>query len=174
MRKATGFTIVELVMVIVMVGILGTMAAARFIDTQDIGVPAYAEEARGLMRFGQRLAIAQNRPIWVSLSAGKVALCYDSSCASKVQAAGGANSGRSTTTAAAACGNATWACEGQPVGITVAAGTSVFAFDAKGRPYNSSDDITSDSSSFNTLTVTVSGGGSTATVTVEKETGYVH
>ena len=188
-RASAGFTIVELITVLVVMGVLGAVAIARFFDNGPIQAREYADQAKAVIRYGQKLAIAQNRPVYVSATGNRFALCVQSACsaANAVSAPGGNNSGSSYTKAQCQIGGSyvsTWMCEGKPDSLTVTASRAtevgaagMFFFDALGRPYNAADiaNPLGTASSFTTpLTITVSGGGSTVNIVVEAETGYVH
>jgi MSHA pilin protein MshC len=164
---------VELMVVIVIMGVLGAAAASRFIDRSNMDSRAYADIVAATVRYGQKMAIAQNRDIWVRLNASGIALCYQADCAAtaRVTAAGGRNSGAGTTIAA--CGGDTWACEAPPSGVTMST-SSQFYFDAVGKPFAASDVSPTSTSTFTTLTVSVAGGPAARTFAVEAETGYVH
>lgn len=170
-QREGGFTLTELIVVLVVLGILVSIAAPKFMATQSVDVPTHAERVRSLLRYGQRIAVAQNRPVYVDLTASRVTLCFDDGCASTVLGPNQANSGTSATTAA--CGSS-WACEGTPSDLALSSTAAEFSFDATGRPFADGNDLTGNTSTFTTLTVTVSGGGQSATVVVEPETGYVH
>ncbi len=135
------------------------------------------------------MAIAQNRPIYVSATGSRFALCTQPACAagSLVTAPAGNNSGTTVTKAQCQTGGSyvsTWMCEGKPDGLTVASSrvtevgaNGMFFFDAMGRPYNAADAANplGTASTFTTpLTVTFSAGATTVNVMVEAETGYVH
>ncbi|HEU4842864.1 MAG TPA: type II secretion system protein [Burkholderiaceae bacterium] len=188
-RAASGFTIVELITVLVVMGILGAVAIARFFDNGPIQAREFADQAKAVIRYGQKLAIAQNRPIYVSATGNRFALCVQPACAagSLVTAPGGNNRGTTATKAQCQTGGSyvsSWMCEGKPDGLTVACSRAtevgpngMFFFDAMGRPYNAADAANplGTASTFTTpLTVTFSAGTTSVDVTVEAETGYVH
>ncbi len=172
-HTAHGFTLVELIVVMVIVGVLGAIAAARFFDRATYDTAAYAEQLRALIRYGQKVAVAQNRPVFVRLDGNSVALCFtdfSSACAvaERVMAASGSNSG-SSATALYCAGSTTWACEGGPQAITysVAPARTVFSFDALGRP------VALPAGPFARTVLTIGAGADARTVTIEQETGYV-
>lgn len=181
-RSCAGFTMIELITVIVLMGILGAIGASRFFDNTVFESRAYADQVKSLIRYAQKLAISQNRPVYVSTEATRFAVCFDPGCAAKNQLAlapGGGNSGsKATQTYCAINGvdTSSWLCEAPPVNVKVAgpglASGAVFYFDSMGRPYNSDDAL--GASNFNARTYTFTSGNSSYAVTVETETGYVY
>ena len=183
-RRVAGFTLVELVTVLVIMGILAAVGISRFFDKRAFDAREYADQAKSIIRYGQKLAIAQNRNIFIRSDGNSFAVCSLSSCAagSLVAAPGGNNSGSTAAKAYCQVGGyvSSWMCEGLPTGVTVAAESvrpefgagGFFYFDALGRPYNKAD-VGSTTSSFTAMTLTFTGGGAFK-VTVEPETGYVH
>ncbi|MES2257592.1 MAG: prepilin-type N-terminal cleavage/methylation domain-containing protein [Pseudomonadota bacterium] len=176
-RKARqfGFTLIELITVMIVIGILGAIAAPRFFDRKGFDAVAYSDQIRALIRYGQKIAIAENRNVFVRIDGNSVALCFDSTCTSYVLPASRNNSGSSTTLAR--CGNTTaWACEGLPNGLTMSPSTTItFYFDPTGKPFASGDTPPTLASSFaNDMVITIGGDGTTHTTTVTAETGYVY
>jgi MSHA pilin protein MshC len=178
----TGFTMVELIVVMIIIGILSAVGLARFIDRKSFDADEFVGQAKSMLRYGQKVAIAQNRPVYVRLNGASIALCFDSACASanRVQAPGGTNTGSSATLAA--CSNdSKWQCEAVPANVSYTLAPSApytgannfFYFDALGKPYAAADATTSATSTFAPLTISIS-ADSTRSIVVEQETGYVH
>jgi MSHA pilin protein MshC len=132
LTTAAGFTLVELVVVLVILGILAAVAAPRFFDDRAFLQRGYYEELASALKYSQKLAVASGCPVRFSLTAGG----YDA----RQQAA---SSGTCDTT------DATWAttvslADGQtltgtsPTGVVVSPAVTV-TFDALGRTNLGSD-----------------------------------
>lgn len=168
---ARGFTMIELVVVIVLVGILGAVATARYFDNTGFDAAAYAEQTRSMLRYGQKVAVAQHRPVFVMFGTNRIALCFDTGCAGRVLAPGGANSGSGATVAN--CADATWYCEGTPDTLAYSlqgAGAGNFFFDALGQPFAA----TAGTPALAGMAVRISSGGVNRDITVSAGTGYVY
>ena len=191
-QRADGFTIVELVTVILLVGILGAIGVSRFFDNSSFENRAYADQARSLIRYAQKLAIAQNRPIFVRSDGNSFAVCSNAACGANdmIVAPGGNNNGTATTRLYCLQGNAyaaQWMCVGRPTNVAVTtnparpelAAGGFFSFDPMGRPFNRDGTaMTATQSnvavvSVPAMTLTFASGGNTATLSIWPETGYV-
>jgi MSHA pilin protein MshC len=64
-----GFTLLELILVLVLLGIVAIVAAPRF-ATQNFDEAAFQEEARAALRYAQKLAVASGCEIQVAVDAG--------------------------------------------------------------------------------------------------------
>lgn len=175
-RKQCGVTMVELIAVMIIIGVLGAVAASRYLDRAGFDADAFTAQARSMLRYAQKVAVAQNRNVYVRLDGNSVALCFNTSCeaSGRVIAPSGANSGSAATREH--CDNSdTWFCEAAPAGIsyTSTGSGSLFRFDALGKPFKNGDADTSAVSNFVRTQITIAGDGSTRTITVEPETGYV-
>ncbi|PIY30243.1 MAG: hypothetical protein COZ09_00705 [Comamonadaceae bacterium CG_4_10_14_3_um_filter_60_42] len=63
-----GFTLIELIMVIVIMGVLAVFAAPRMLNTGDFYARGFHDETLGLLRYAQKTAIAQRRTVCVAFS----------------------------------------------------------------------------------------------------------
>jgi MSHA pilin protein MshC len=145
-----GFTMVELIVVISLIGILGTIGAARLFSSDDLKARAFANALAQTLSAGQRMAVAQRRTVYAQLvtAPGSLRLCLDAACTLPVAPA----PGDADTLAA-------------PAGMGLQTASAAFSFDGLGRP-----------SLVGALTITVlaADGSSTAMgVTLQPETGHV-
>jgi len=83
---ARGFTLLELVTVILILGILAAVAAANF-NQKSIDQTWFLEQVKSALRYAQKTAVAQRRLIYVAVNPSapyQLSLCYDVGCASPV------------------------------------------------------------------------------------------
>lgn len=148
--SSRGFTMVELVLVIVIAGILAAVAVPRLIGRNGFDTRGFADQVAATVRFAQKLAVAQHTGVFVQMTANDATLCYIATtpCPAASGAPGPGGEKPYTITA--------------PNGVTITPSTAL-EFDAGGRPVN----ITAQ------LDIQVNGAG-THHVRVEQETGYVH
>lgn len=76
--KARGFTLVELITVMVLIGILSVAVLPRFFDQNVFAARSFFDESQALLRYAQKVAVAQRRTVCVALAANGVALAIDS------------------------------------------------------------------------------------------------
>jgi MSHA pilin protein MshC len=154
MRRQAGFTLVELVLVIVILGVIAVYAAPRF-DRDAFDAAAAADELTEAIRYTQEMAMSHsgqdddgdgnldNYRITISTSGYTVTL-VDSNSSANV---------RNPETKAASY-TESWS------GISLSPATTI-NFDSRGRPDLSAD-----------ATITLTSGGDSATVVVEQTTGF--
>ncbi len=66
-KRSSGFTVIELVVVIVMLGILAAVAAPRFFDDRTFMQRGYFEELAAALKYAQKLAVASGCPVRVNI-----------------------------------------------------------------------------------------------------------
>ena len=142
-RATNGFTLTELVTVIGIATILSAFAISR-INVASFDTEGFANRAAAMVRYAQKLAIAQRRTIAVVISSSNIQLCYTDTACSGGTVHEPPGTGAFSFNA--------------PSGVAL--GGSSFTFNALGKP-----------SAGGSVTVT---GDVVRTVTVEAETGYVH
>lgn len=149
--RIAGFTLIELVMVMILVGILAFTALPRFANKGTFDARGFFDQSIQMLRYAQKVAIAQRRDVFVNITASTICLTYvaDASCSSVVNVVLNPADQQSFSKTA-------------PNGVSFAAAVS-FSFNALGRPNPNAAYL-----------INVNGDGMTRTITVERETGYVH
>jgi len=71
-----GFTIVELVVVIIVLGIISAVAAPRFFDLKSYQEIAFKDELVSALRYAQKRAVATEKTVEVDISASGFSLRY--------------------------------------------------------------------------------------------------
>jgi MSHA pilin protein MshC len=147
------FTLIELVMVIVLLGILSATALPKFFSVSVYQQQAFFDDTLNAVRYAQKLAVATGCNVQVSISTNTYTLNRpaDRSKCSSISAADFSLPVRHPGT-----GEASYTYS--EAGVTLTSSTATFYFDALGR---ASADIT----------LTVAGA---QTITVVHDTGFVY
>ena len=74
--RGRGFTLVELIAVMVVVGILAVAALPRFFDRNVFEARGFLDETRALLRYAQKTAVSQRRTVCVAFAAGGEILAH--------------------------------------------------------------------------------------------------
>lgn len=149
-----GFTLVELVVVLVLLSVLGAVGMPRFFNQQTFIEWGFTDEVTAALRYAHKLAIASGCDTAVIMASGSYELKQRATCdggnfTQAVLLPGGSSSGYTGIV---------------PSGITLS-GIDLY-FDASGRPWDRAS-----GAALSSLT-TVSVGS--RSIAVEPETGYVH
>jgi len=144
--------LIELISVLVILGIVSAIAVSRFFDYGSFDARGFYDQAAALVRYGQKVAIAQHRNVFVNANVASDTICLtyaaDPSCASGTGVLNPADQ--------------SWFSKTAPSGVTIATSVAL-SFSALGKPIPDA-----------AATFQIVGGSMTRTITVERETGYVH
>lgn len=76
LKKYHGFTLIEVVIVITIVGILAKVASSLFFSIATYNKQFYQDEIKNTMRYARKLAIASGRYIYVSVTSSSITLQF--------------------------------------------------------------------------------------------------
>ena len=157
--RQRGFTLVELVVTMIVVGILAVAALPRFADQGEFNARGYTDQVRAALQFAQKSAVASRRCVCVAVDAGGLTftrnplnpdispVCVDASCTENLP----------IQMSASSCTPAATNRICPPANVSLASTAASITFDAQGQ------------ASVGAI-ITIAG----TAVTVEQATGYVH
>lgn len=153
-----GFTLIELVMVLVLLGVLAVYATPRLFSSSGLNARGFHDATMAYLRYAQKTAIAQRRTVCVQFTANSVALQLTTVAAASVCNAANSNAYPGPDGALSA--------SGKGVGYAGGIASAALSFDGLGQPLDSSGAVLGAA-----RTISISG---VADITVEAATGYVH
>lgn len=161
-RHQVGFTLIELIMVIVLLGVLAVVAGPKVFNTGDFNARGFHDETLSLLRYAQKSAIAQRRTVCVAFTTSSVTLTM-APAAPTAASATPACSASPLTLVGPVGGNAVVTAKS---GVTFDTVPTEFNFDGLGQPITSSGALLA--------TQTIQVANSAKGIQVEATTGFVH
>jgi len=151
--KQSGFTLVELVMIIVILGILSATALPKFFEKNTFAERAFFTDTLSAIRFAQKIAVATGCNVQVSIASNSYSLNRQGD-SSSLSCPGGSTYALAVPRPSSGASSYT----GSESGITLTSSASSFVFDPVG---SASADVT----------LTVNGA---KTISVIAKTGFVY
>lgn len=158
-KQSTGFTFIELVMVMVILAIISVVVAPRFADNSIFQARGFADQVLATLRFAQKTAIAQHRHVCIDLTTTDVELTIDVAVIPPINPVCPFNGNLNLPDRASNVLTA-------PSGISLSSTVSPLIFNALGQSINALGQANSNA--------TIKISGIATPITVEAETGYVH
>ncbi len=152
-HRLAGFTLIELVLVLMLVAALAVTAVPRFANRTDFDERAFVDSAFAAARYAQKRAIATGCDIQIQIDGSGYALWARSGCSTGAFNQTVSHPGRPGGFA-----------ETPPAGVSIPAGTEIY-FDPIGRPRDPGDNL---------LAAATDIAIGTFVMRVEAETGFVH
>jgi prepilin-type N-terminal cleavage/methylation domain-containing protein len=131
-QELKGFTLIELITVMLVLGILSTFAASRFFSRSAFDEAGFTQESLSAVRYAQKLAIASGCDIRITFTVNSIALeqwidSGNNSC--------DVNAPAPVITPVAKPGGGNFTIQA-PNNVTVTASLAVFYFDQIGIPFS--------------------------------------
>jgi prepilin-type N-terminal cleavage/methylation domain-containing protein len=167
MRNSSGFTMLEIIVVLILMSIMAAYVAGRSLATADLDLTSQADKIRSQIRYAQAEAMKRSDTVWGFRSTGGADGHYwlfrgTDPDGEKIRIPGAAYAGAETRVSLA--------------DLKVSLDAFTLFFNRIGKPYSAYSDYENDGN--NTplaaaLTVNVSAGGQSRPITITPETGLV-
>ena len=157
MRRSSGFTIVEIIVVLLLMSILAATLLGRSVTTTNLDLNSATDKVRNQLRFAQAEAMKRSDTVWGVNSSGTEYWLFRNTTANEVRIPGGDYPGAGNRINEA------------DLGKDVTLSDFIVFFDRIGKPYspNATTPISSQ------IPITVSVPGDSRTITITPETGLI-
>ena len=163
--RARGFTLIELIIVMVMLGVLAVFAAPRIFNSDDFYARGFHDETLGLLRYAQKTAIAQRRTVCVTFTSSAPASATLSIASTAAVSTCNAPLTGPNRNCTAGTPIGSKGCITARAGISFSSAPASLSFNGLGQP---------SASASATFQVSTLAGAAGNPIVVETETGYVH
>ena len=165
-----GFTLIELVMVLVVIGIMAGVVIPRLGNMRTTNASSFADKLRVDIRYAQNLAMTRGKRTRVDFTASSYTVSQDTS------AAGNCSTMTTVTDPAGSAALSVALNAGSYAGITIGPSMACLEYDSIGKPYVCGAVGGPCSTALGGMTITVIANGATTvdTVTVWAQTGAVN
>jgi MSHA pilin protein MshC len=150
-KRSAGFSLIELTMVIVLLGILSVFALGRLSNPDEFALKGFFDDTVNAIRFGQKLAVSTGCDVKANITGGGYQLLRSSSC-----------NAEDFTALVDHPANRSNAYENLSSGFIITPATSVI-FNARGTTETG-----------DTLSYTITGGGTAYGFTIFGQTGLIN
>lgn len=168
--KQAGFTLIELVIVLVMAGVLAAVALPRMNLLSVMDGPAFRDELRSSLQFARRAAMAARRNVCVSVSGRVFSFAMDTREPDGVSGGVICDANMTLPSPGRSCSPRTDYQLCAPSTVSVSGFASGMIFDPAGRPLSAAGAVLATSLVLNA----VDASAEAYSITIEAETGLVH
>lgn len=164
MRRTSGFTIIEIIVVLLLMSILAATLLGRSIATSDLDLSSATDKLRNQLRYTQAEAMKlayQGYPVWgINFTGSRYWLFRGTDINAKVRLPGVSSDDIDLAAS----------------GISVSTTLPKVFFDSIGKPYSAYTDKTNNTplSDSIEMKITLTAGGQTREITVTPETGWIN
>lgn len=162
--RSRGFTLIELIVILILVGILAAAALPR-LNTSAFDEAGFRDGVKAALQHARRTAVASRRYVCATIGSNSISLFRDQSEPESVVAVDCTSTPLPLPAAGRGCASNSVCTSAVGIGVTLSGGANPIIFDPLGRPVTTGKTALSSN-----LTLTIATG---VTITVVAESGSV-